>query len=154
MRNIMAIVSITALLTGCADHADKIQATYVSPTQFQELSCHQIRAEVTRVSHKVNEISGVQDSTATSDAWATGVGLVLFWPSLFFIAHGDQHAQLAELKGEYDALEQAAIVRILCRFEPDPSPSPLANLDCQKIGPETSLSNNYNRFGRYLISIF
>ncbi|WP_200241917.1 hypothetical protein [Lamprobacter modestohalophilus] len=38
-----------------------------------------------------------------------GVGLVLFWPALFFLAGGDKKDELARLKGEYDALEQAAI---------------------------------------------
>lgn len=109
MKNIVSAIAICTALSGCADHADKVHATYVSPTQYQDLSCRQIRAEVARVSHKVAEIAGTQDKTATSDAWATGVGLVLFWPSLFFIAHGDDHVQLGELKGQYDALEQVAI---------------------------------------------
>lgn len=108
MKKFISII-LAMILSGCADHSDKIQATYVSPLQYQDLSCHQIRAEVTRIAHKVNEISGVQDKTATSDSWATGVGLIVFWPSLFFIAHGDEHVQLGELKGQYDALEQAAI---------------------------------------------
>lgn len=38
-----------------------------------------------------------------------GVGLILFWPALFFIDHTDQHVYLAELKGQYDALEETAI---------------------------------------------
>jgi len=39
-----------------------------------------------------------------------GVGLVLFWPSLFFI-RGDREtrAELARLKGELDAIEQMSI---------------------------------------------
>ena len=97
------------LLASCADHADKVQASYVSPLQYQEYSCHQIRTEVMRISHKVNEVAGIQDKTASNDSTAMGVGLILFWPALFFIEHGDQHVQLAELKGQYDALEQTAI---------------------------------------------
>ena len=62
-----------------------------------------------RVSHKVNEVAGVQDKTASNDAVATGVGLVLLWPALFFISSNDQHVQLAELKGQYDALQEEAI---------------------------------------------
>jgi hypothetical protein len=38
-----------------------------------------------------------------------GVGLVLLWPALFFLAGDDQKKQLASLKGEYEALHQAAI---------------------------------------------
>ncbi len=108
-KKTMAVLSVALALAGCADHADKVKATYVSPLQYQDYSCRQIRAEVGRVSHKANELAGVQDKTATGDAWATGVGVVLFWPSLFFIAHDDVHVELAELKGRYDALEEAAI---------------------------------------------
>lgn len=50
-----------------------------------------------------------QDKTASDDSVAMGVGLVLFWPALFFISGSDQKAQLSQLKGEYDALEQMAI---------------------------------------------
>ena len=42
--------------------------------------------------------------------WAQmGVGLVLFWPTLFFLEGGDgaEAAEYARLKGERDALEQA-----------------------------------------------
>ena len=39
-----------------------------------------------------------------------GVGLVLFWPSLFFIkGDGATAAELGRLKGEMDAIEQASI---------------------------------------------
>ncbi len=62
-----------------------------------------------RVSRKVNEVAGVQDRTASNDSIAMGVGLILFWPSLFFISGSDQKVQLGQLKGEYDALEQIAI---------------------------------------------
>lgn len=102
-------MSLVLALAACASSSDKIQPSYVSPIQYHDYSCRQIRSELMRVAHKVNEISGVQDKNASNDAWATGIGLVLFWPSLFFISQDDQHVQLAELKGQYDALEQAAV---------------------------------------------
>ena len=41
---------------------------------------------------------------------ATTVGVVLFWPALFFIAgDGPKAAELGRLKGEMDAIESAAI---------------------------------------------
>lgn len=109
MKKLISTLTLCATLIGCADHADKVNASYVSPLQYQEYSCHQIRAEVMRLSHKVNEVAGVQDKTASNDSAAMGVGLILFWPALFFIEHSDQHVQLAELKGQYDALEQTAV---------------------------------------------
>lgn len=39
-----------------------------------------------------------------------GVGLVVFWPALFFLGGTiRQEAEYARLKGEYDAVQQAAI---------------------------------------------
>ena|SRR5438045_1773796 len=105
----ITIGCVAALLSACADHADKIQGTYVSPVEYHDYSCKQIRQEMMRVSRKVNQVSGVQDRQASNDSVAMGVGLVIFWPALFFLAGHDQHTELAELKGEYDALEEAAI---------------------------------------------
>jgi hypothetical protein len=87
-----------------------IKASYVSPLQYQNFNCNQIGLEIGRVSRQVHEVSGQQDSTATKDAVAMGVGLVLFWPALFFLAAGDDRGdELARLKGEYESLESAAI---------------------------------------------
>ncbi len=57
------------------------------------------------------QTAGTQDSTATKDAVVMTVGLVVFWPSLFFLSGGDgaNAAELARLKGSMDALEQAGI---------------------------------------------
>ncbi len=104
----LLLVSCLAL-TACADHSDKIQPSYVSPLQYSDFSCSQIKGEIARVGRKMNEVAGVQDKTASGDAVAMGVGLVLLWPALFFIDNSDQHVELARLKGEFDALEQVAI---------------------------------------------
>jgi hypothetical protein len=109
MKKYLAILAVCLSVTACADHADRVQAAYVSPIQYQDFSCKQIRSELMRVSRKVNEISGAQDKQASNDAVAMGVGLVIFWPALFFISGHDQHIELADLKGQYDALEEAAI---------------------------------------------
>jgi hypothetical protein len=96
-------------LAGCASHAENIQASYVSPMEYHDYSCRQIRAEMVRLSRKVSEISGAQDRQAGNDSAAMGVGLILFWPALFFLAGNDHHTELAQLKGQYDALQEAAI---------------------------------------------
>jgi hypothetical protein len=50
-----------------------------------------------------------QQKYADNDPVVMGVGLVLLWPALFFLAGDDQKQELASLKGEYEALHQAAI---------------------------------------------
>lgn len=101
---------VPTLLVGCASSSDKITSSYVSPLQYASLTCDQIKPELLRVNSQLVKVSGVQDEVATKDSVAMVVGLVLFWPALFFLASGDdQKAELANLKGQYEALESAAI---------------------------------------------
>ena len=72
--------------------------------QYSNYDCDQIRGEIVRVGARVNQVAGVQDKRAKNDQIAMGVGLVLFWPALFFLASGDKKEELSRLKGEYDAL--------------------------------------------------
>ena len=73
-------------------------------------------------------LAGVQDEKATNDAVATGVGAVLFWPSLFFIkGDGQTAAELGRLRGEFEAIEQASIQKNCgMRFQRAPSEQPPA----------------------------
>jgi len=65
--------------------------------------------EFMRVNRKLMEITKAQRKEANKDAVAMGVGMILFWPALFFMIGEDKKDELARLKGEYEALEQAAI---------------------------------------------
>ena len=107
-KAVLGICAFT-ILAGCAPKSEKIHAQYVSPLQYQDYSCKQIRMEMMRVSRRVNEVSGVQDKQASNDSAALGVGLILFWPALFFMIGEDQKEEVSRLKGEYEALEQVAI---------------------------------------------
>lgn len=131
MRSNLVAVLTALLLAGCASKASDVAPAYVSPMQYQSYNCQQLAAEAQRVSAAAAATSGAQDSQATKDAVATTVGVVIFWPSLFFIG-GDKQtaAQLAELKGEMDAIQQASIQKqcgIQFRTAPaSPSASPSA----------------------------
>ncbi len=62
------------------------------------------------MSRRASEVAGVQDSNRTTDAWVTGAAIVLFWPAAFFVkGDGPTAAELARLKGEFEAIEQASI---------------------------------------------
>ena len=105
------IAAMTAVyVAGCATSPDNITAAYVSPMQYESYSCSQLREEATRVSARAIQATGAQSSKASGDAVAMGVGLILFWPSLFFIkGDGTTAAEVARLKGEMDAIEQASV---------------------------------------------
>lgn len=109
VRTLIALI-VCGSVSGCASSASDIAPAYVSPMQYQSWNCPQIAAEMERVSYRVQQVSGVQDSKRSNDAVATGVAVVLFWPAAFMIK-GDGHtaAELSRLKGEFEALERAAI---------------------------------------------
>jgi hypothetical protein len=101
-RYFFFVSSLSFLVAGCASSSSEISATYVSPLQYQHLTCQQLAAEAERVSRRAAEVSGVQDSKRTSDAWATAGAIVLFWPAAFFIkGDGNTAAELGRLKGEF-----------------------------------------------------
>lgn len=106
---VLGAVACGVLLSACATKADHVSASYVSPLQYSNFDCDQVRMEMIRVSARVHEVAGVQNKQAKEDAWATGIGIVVFWPALFFLFKGDRKEELARLKGEYDALNEVAI---------------------------------------------
>lgn len=109
MRIVLAL-AFGLLLVGCATRAENISAAYVSPIQYQSYTCQQLQEEAARVSARAMVASGAQDQKANNDAVATGVGVILFWPALFFIKGDAASAQeIAQLKGDMDAVEQANI---------------------------------------------
>jgi len=111
MRTICVMSTCAAiLLGGCAKDASEIRAAYVSPILYQSYTCAQLGQEATRISAKAAETAGVQDQHATNDKVAMGVGMVVFWPALFMMKGNDENAvELAHLKGQMDAIEQASI---------------------------------------------
>ena len=112
MKNVVTIVAACALLAGCATSPKDITPAYVSPVLYQNLSCEQLGMEAARVSQAAATATGAQQSQAAKDATMVTVGVILFWPSLFFIG-GDKAsaAEVARLKGEMQAIEQANIMK-------------------------------------------
>ncbi|MFN3869038.1 MAG: hypothetical protein ACK4MF_08240 [Hyphomicrobiaceae bacterium] len=112
MLKIFVAFFFAAAVCGCASSSDKIAAQYVSPMQYSNYSCPQLSEEAQRISGRVSQLSGVQDAKATSDAVATGVAIVLFWPAAFMIG-GDDHttAELSRLKGEFETVEKVSVQR-------------------------------------------
>ena len=111
MKRIVSLAVVCGLLAGCADAPNKIAPTYVSPMQYSNLDCDQIRAEMLRVSAQVRILVGKQQKKHKNDQVAMGVGLIVAWPALFFLIGGDKKEELAEMKGEYEALEAAGTAR-------------------------------------------
>ena len=110
IKTTTALITSACLISACAQHASEIPAQYTSAMQYDGYSCKQIGAEMETVSGRVSTLGAEADRVAGNDEAAMGVGLVLFWPALFFLdKNSAQAAEYGRLKGEFDALEKAGI---------------------------------------------
>lgn len=106
----LGVATLCVALGGCASSSKEIQATYVSPVQYQSYTCQQLTLEAQALSTRASQISGVQDEKRTSDAVATAAAVIIFWPAAFLVrGDGQTAAELANLKGQMQAVEQASI---------------------------------------------
>lgn len=105
-RTVAAALCAALAASACASSPDNISAQYVSPLQYQSLTCEQIELELRGISSRVATLTGQQRRRASQDAWAVGGALIL-WPTLFFLMRGDKAEELGRMKGEYDALVSA-----------------------------------------------
>ena len=107
-----AILACTLAISACSTSSKKISATYITPTQYHNYDCDQLRAESMRISGRVNQLTGRLDEAASNDKAIAGVGMILFWPALFALGGTkQQEAELSRLKGEYDAIEATSTTK-------------------------------------------
>lgn len=105
----IVFVFVAAQVAGCASSSGSIDAAYVSPLKYNSYTCSQLEQEYARLLQRSGMANKQQDGIASGDTVAMTVGLILFWPALFFIDTDDKKEEVARLKGELDAVEQAAI---------------------------------------------
>lgn len=79
---------------------------------YQSYNCQQLAMEAQALSSRSAQVAGVQDDKRTKDGLATAAAVVIFWPAAFFVGgDGQTAAELANLKGQMVAVEQASIAK-------------------------------------------
>ncbi len=120
------LASLSLALAGCATASKDITPAYVSPMQYQSYDCDQLTGEIQRIEGRVGQLGGRLDQAAANDKAIGVVGAVLFWPALFALGGTKgQEADYARLKGESDAIQQAAIAK-KCTGITSPVATPVA----------------------------
>jgi len=112
IKNIVTSVFVLGVLflSSCASPPGDIQPAYVSPLQYRQYDCDQIAMEMERVSRRLNEVHSAVLQRRNKDSKNMAVGMVLFFPSLFFIkGDGPEAVEFARLQGEMESLEIVAI---------------------------------------------
>ena len=114
MNRKIVVVALAAslVLSGCATSSRDIATAYVSPLQYQNFDCDQLGMEAQRLTGRVQQLGGRLDEAANNDRAIAGIGIILFWPTLFALGGTkQQEAEYARLKGEAEALQHAAVAR-------------------------------------------
>lgn len=122
MKSVFAAsLAISAVvLSGCAQPPDQVAASYVSPSTYKGQSCKQLMNERNEIVGLVNNLTAEQKEAATTDAVATGVALLVFWPAAIALAATKDNADaLASAKGNYDAIT-AQMKSQGCALPPEP----------------------------------
>ena len=111
MKKILSLaLCLNILLIGCASGASEISASYVSPAKYSSYDCDQINLERDSIERRVNELYYAVEQRAKNDRVSMGVGMVLFWPALFFLKGDSPEAsEYARMKGEYEAIQTIAV---------------------------------------------
>ena len=67
LKQPLTIFLITVFLSACAKSSKDIFGTYVSPLQYADYECPQIKSEMIRVSSKVKALTGKIDNNVEND---------------------------------------------------------------------------------------
>lgn len=111
-RMLTTLAAFPILLLGCATGSQGITPEYVSPMQYQPYDCEQLISEMQRIQVRVTQLGGRLDQASAHDKAIGVAGAVLFWPALFALGGNEQQeAEYARMKGEYEAIQQAAIMK-------------------------------------------
>lgn len=106
---VLAALCATAVLPGCSSPAKNVPPQYVSPAHYQYFNCKQLEEEFQHIQGRFQELRGFLNNKASKDGALGFFGAIVFFPALFMVGGTEtQEAEYAVLRGEYEALQQAA----------------------------------------------
>ena len=104
------LIILLLVMAGCAKKSANLKATYVPPSYFMKHNCSELRDELYDLNRQMHILAADVDQNSKRDKIKTGVGAVLFWPTLFFIkGKTSESAEYSRLLGEKDAVEHVII---------------------------------------------
>jgi hypothetical protein len=119
LRPISAALLATALLAGCITRSADVRSEQADPAEFADWTCDRIDDELDAVQQRAADVAYAVDERAGNNIMAMGVGVTVFWPALLAMRPaGLEAADLARLKGRYEALRTASAIKGC----PPPSP--------------------------------
>lgn len=103
-----ALLAATTAISGCAEQARRVPATYIPSLIYRGATCQELTHERQVLAGYVMNVTAEQRNSAQWDTALVTTSLIIFWPAIFALPLTvDQSAQLASARGHYDALVKA-----------------------------------------------
>ncbi len=106
-----SLIAFTALgLVACASQPENMEEHYVSHHNYKNMSCEELEREAGVINAQASQLFHKLNEEANLDAAQFWAGMLVVWPSLFFLEGGDgaDADTYSRLKGEFTAVERAA----------------------------------------------
>ncbi len=100
------------MLAGCATPSGDVKPLPANPADFATWGCARIDDELDRVQQRAADVAYAVDERAGNNILALGIGVTIFWPSILAMRpDGLEAAELARLKGRFEALRSASTIK-------------------------------------------
>ena len=107
--SMLMAAAAACLLAGCVTRAVDVLPTPTSPAEFALWDCERLDDERDSVQQRAADTAYAVEERAGNNILALGVGATLFWPAMLAMRPvGPEAAELARLKGRFEALNTAA----------------------------------------------
>ena len=112
LRTVSIALLATTLLAGCITRSAEVRSEQADPAEFAHWTCDRIDDELDAVQQRAADVAYAVDERAGNNIMALGVGITVFWPALLAMRPaGLEAADLARLKGRYEALRKASAAK-------------------------------------------
>jgi hypothetical protein len=108
LRSVFCALAIP-LLAGCATRSADVKPLPASAADFAGWPCDALADETERVQQRAADVAYAVDTVVGNNVIILSIGTTVFWPALLAMRpDGPDAAELARLKGRYEALQAAA----------------------------------------------
>lgn len=108
-KQFLTLLAASLLTVSCASYSKSITPIHVASEKYHGHTCTQLKADMAGIGVNVQNLSQAQDKLADKDKAST-IASMIFLPAGILLAAGDdKEEELAQLKGEYEAVKRAAI---------------------------------------------
>lgn len=98
---------VFAFLTACAQNPDRIKPTYVDAGAYTSKNCQELSRSYARINGQLGRVVDIQNDAVSNDTLMMTMGMLFLWPALFFIEGNQAAGQIADLKGQKEAIQGA-----------------------------------------------